>query len=488
MTTLVDYIKETEHRIESQSAEAEQLRRQLEELNGELEANKARVASAKSLLPRIESLLGEISALAKDIRDIDTDLVEKFSDQVVQAMSVVAAEPESTQETPESSVISPDQTNEEIDDQTLIDASAVFGQFNRAVARERQSHKQNGNGTTATASNIEKQGSEITEPSSRPIDTIVPQVPENEEAQETPETEKLIALNPQVKYDPTTLMTYAGFNGGARARCWGEWLERRCKTSKYYVIDATSRFTEYTHELVVEGLTIELIQRFHEKVLSESAAARKRKKQQSLDAAEQINHEPKKRQLKVGEPVEVSNSDEQWRVAGVSDDGRTVHIESPDRKQGMVVSAPINSSEVETPHPTRRQLKVGEGKVDQIVRIGEGDREWRIIQASRDGQVLRVEPKAGGDSKVIATETAYLIDEEGQSSTPTEVKVKVNTQDDFPEGTEVSISTNRFNGRYTGLLGNVISGGSQFAAKVILENGEIKTFLFTELNKVAQAA
>ncbi len=485
MTALVDYIKETEHRIEAQSAEAEQLRRQLEELNGELEANKARVASAKSLLPRIESLLGEVSAIAKDIRDIDTELVEEFSDQVVQAMSVVAAE--STQETPESSVISPDQTHEEIDDQTLIDASAVFGQFNRAVARERQFHEQNGNGATATASNIEKQGSEITEPSSRPIDTIVPQVPENEEAQETPETEKLNLLNPQVKYDPTTLMTYAGFNGGARARCWGEWLERRCKTSKYYVIDATSRFTEYTHELVVEGLTIELIQRFHEKVLSESAAARKRKKQQSLDETKQVNHEPK-RQLKVGEPVEVSNSDEQWRVAGVSDDGRTVHIESPDRKQGMVVSAPINSSEVETPRPTGRQLKVGEGKVDQIVRIGEGDREWRIIQASRDGQVLRVEPFAGGESKVIATETAYLIDEEGQSSTPTEVKVKVNTQDDFPEGTEVSISTNRFNGRYTGLLGNVISGGSQFAAKVILENGEIKTFLFTELNKVAQAA
>ncbi len=222
MTALVDYIKETEHRIEAQSAEAEQLRRQLEELNGELEANKARVASAKSLLPRIESLLGEVSAIAKDIRDIDTELVEEFSDQVVQAMSVVAAEP--TQETPESSVISPDQTHEEIDDQTLIDASAVFGQFNRAVARERKSHEQNGNGATATASNIEKQGSEITEPYSRPIATINPQVPENEEAQETPETEKLNLLNPQVKYDPTTLMTYAGFNGGARARCWGEWL------------------------------------------------------------------------------------------------------------------------------------------------------------------------------------------------------------------------------------------------------------------------
>ncbi len=127
-TTLFDYIRETDHRIEVQSAEAEQLRRQLEELNGELEANKARVASAKSLLPRIESLLGEVSAIAKDIQCIDTEFVKEFSDQVVQAMSVVTAEPESTPEVPEL-----ENTKEEIDDQTLINASEAFIRFNQTI-------------------------------------------------------------------------------------------------------------------------------------------------------------------------------------------------------------------------------------------------------------------------------------------------------------------------------------------------------------------
>ena len=281
-STITKYIQTLDQNIEQQSTQAEALRRQLEALQTQIEADKARAAQAKSLLRSIESVLGEVAALAKDMEEIDHEMVSEFSAELVGAIGV---EPSAIASPPEEPKVSKqDSPTEEVDDQTLIDASSIFAQLNQVLAPAPHSEPPKDE-VLVLPTETEKEPTESTH-----------------DLEEPAHVEQQVIVGPHVEYNPTTLETFIGFNSDTTARTWGNWLKTKYQSCQYNVSDNPLHLTDYTHELRLQGLTEEHILSLSDEItVAEGTPAPP--EPEMIDAGPQIKYEPDTLTTLIGFPT-----------------------------------------------------------------------------------------------------------------------------------------------------------------------------------------
>lgn len=281
----------------------------------------------------------------------------------------------------------------------------------QTAARQIFESQDNNGGTSTLVSNVEATTtveSKISEDSLESNSNSSEANPaENEPFQENSD---LIRLSENVVYDSEKAIVIAGINAYNRAKAWGDWLCFNHTVGTRFEVTNHSRFLGYSYDLTVFGMESEDIQR-------------------------------------------------------LADSDLTKH---PDTAENAFWHPPKRQPQVLLPRP--QVCQPGDLAVGDIARKDDG-REYRVIGVSEDGSIVKV---VNEDEMEMAFSVGslYLVPKhESQSdaktaSTPETAKNGKADQSSLEIGSQVSIHSPRYQGKYEGREGVVAAEPSNFGFKV----------------------